>query len=202
MPRHAWIFLVYKKKSLFHFLMNELPHHSLSLAGLGRFKAFAGHEDFDIKPITLLYGYNSSGKSSFLHSLLFLDQFRRDGHANVFKTHLGEESVDLGGFEHFIHRKDGLRELPCTFSVGFEETETEASGEYAASDSGLASLVVDPILKLTVGRAPDLIPYLETLEFVSSGDWVVRLFFEPLKRVKLTCPTRPRSIPLMSSGSI
>ena len=159
--------------------MNELPHHSLSLAGLGRFKAFAGHEDFDIRPITLLYGYNSSGKSSFLHSLLFLDQFRRDGNANVFKTHLGEESVDLGGFEHFIHRKDGLRELPCTFSVGFEETETEASGEYAASDSGLASLVVDPILKLTVGRAPDLIPYLETLEFVSSGDWVVRLSFEP-----------------------
>jgi AAA15 family ATPase/GTPase len=41
---------------------------------LTNFKAFAGPETIPIRPITLIYGQNSSGKSSLLQSLLLLKQ--------------------------------------------------------------------------------------------------------------------------------
>lgn len=41
---------------------------------VGNFKSFSNPVDFPIRPITLLFGPNSSGKSSFLKSLLLLKQ--------------------------------------------------------------------------------------------------------------------------------
>ncbi|MGZ5520044.1 MAG: AAA family ATPase, partial [Limisphaerales bacterium] len=41
---------------------------------LTNFKAFGGQQTVKLKPITLIYGPNSSGKSSLLQSLLLLKQ--------------------------------------------------------------------------------------------------------------------------------
>ena len=38
--------------------------------GLGNFKAFAETQNIPIRPLTLIFGANSSGKSSALHGLL------------------------------------------------------------------------------------------------------------------------------------
>ncbi len=37
---------------------------------IGNFKAFVDTQNISIQPLTLIYGANSSGKSSIIHSLL------------------------------------------------------------------------------------------------------------------------------------
>lgn len=43
---------------------------SLTALRLGNFKAFADTQRMPVKPLTLLFGPNSSGKSSLIHGLL------------------------------------------------------------------------------------------------------------------------------------
>ena len=78
----------------------------LTKIGIGNFKAFASMQYVPIKPITLIYGANSAGKSSILQSLVFTHQAMQDGNLDIHHTALGGESVDLGGFGQFIHRRN------------------------------------------------------------------------------------------------
>jgi hypothetical protein len=71
---------------------------------ISNFKAFAGRESLPIKPITLIFGPNSSGKSSLFHSLLMLKQTIDYGE-NPEDVLLPKGSlVDLGSYKEFIHR--------------------------------------------------------------------------------------------------
>ena len=45
------------------------PRNAVSM-GLANFKAFAGIQNIPIKPITLIFGANSAGKSSIIHGAL------------------------------------------------------------------------------------------------------------------------------------
>lgn len=70
---------------------------------ISNFKAFAGPVSLPIKPITLIFGPNSSGKSSLFHSLLMLKQTIENGE-NPEDVLLPKGSlVDLGSFKEFIH---------------------------------------------------------------------------------------------------
>ena len=51
----------------------------LNSFSLKNFKAFKDSDRLEIKPITLLYGPNSSGKSSLIRALQTLSQTDRDG---------------------------------------------------------------------------------------------------------------------------
>ncbi|MDH2522089.1 AAA family ATPase [Acinetobacter baumannii] len=46
----------------------------LKQISIENFKAFADLQEIDLAPITLIYGANSSGKSSIIHSLMVLKQ--------------------------------------------------------------------------------------------------------------------------------
>ncbi|MCD6297533.1 MAG: hypothetical protein J7M30_10300, partial [Deltaproteobacteria bacterium] len=78
---------------------------------LGNFKAFAEAQNIPIRPITLIFGPNSSGKSSVIHSLAFAHEANRTGALDVFLTELGGTSIDLGGFRQYIHRRQANRRL-------------------------------------------------------------------------------------------
>lgn len=77
---------------------------------VGNFKAFADTQRIPIKPITLVFGPNSAGKSSFIHSLALAHEanFGREkqGRArlDVHHTAIGGSAIDLGGFRQFVHR--------------------------------------------------------------------------------------------------
>ena len=77
-------------------------------ASFNNFKAFGEEmQEFSIKPITLIYGPNSIGKSSFLHSQLFLEYFKENyNHLNIVKTAFAGDELDLGGFKNIIHKHD------------------------------------------------------------------------------------------------
>ncbi len=69
---------------------------------LENFKAIGEEQKAIIRPLTLIFGPNSSGKSSFIHSLLLIREALETGNLDVHHTDLGGDSVDLGGFKQYI----------------------------------------------------------------------------------------------------
>jgi hypothetical protein len=84
---------------------------------LSNFKAFGKEQTVPLKPITLVFGPNSAGKSSILHSLLFAHEAIRSGNLDIRQTQIGGDSVDLGGFEQLTHRRDRERAVVLTFRM-------------------------------------------------------------------------------------
>lgn len=74
------------------------------------FKAFGKETSITFKPITLIFGANSAGKSSIIQSLLLLHELQRAKEGvqlgDVRFTALGGDAVDLGGHPHYVHRHD------------------------------------------------------------------------------------------------
>lgn len=81
------------------------------------FKAFGETQEIPIRPITLIYGPNSAGKSSILHALAYAHHASRTGELDVHKTELGGQSIDLGGFRQLIHRRNPDSALTLEFVV-------------------------------------------------------------------------------------
>jgi len=71
---------------------------------LGNFKAFGEAQPIPLRPITLLFGPNSAGKSSVIHGLLLANHALKTGDLDVYQTETGGTSVDLGGFRQYVHR--------------------------------------------------------------------------------------------------
>lgn len=86
----------------------------LNKLSIQNFKAFGEMVDVPIRPITLIFGENSSGKSSILHSLLFLNQMQhqpQDQLADITYTKVGGNSVDLGGLPQLKYGHSNERAL-------------------------------------------------------------------------------------------
>lgn len=78
---------------------------------LGNFKAFADTQHVPLRPITLVYGPNSAGKSSIIHSLALAHHAILTGDLDTQRTEIGGESIDLGGFRQYIHRRDSSKRV-------------------------------------------------------------------------------------------
>jgi len=71
---------------------------------LERFRAFAATGEIQIKPLTLLVGENSTGKTSFLAALRFalsLSDREKRGYFNVYP-------FDLGSFDDIAYDATGI----------------------------------------------------------------------------------------------
>lgn len=79
------------------------------------FKAIGATTAIDVRPITLLFGVNSSGKSSFLHSLLLLQHIVRGGDPNSHRTSRAALSMDVGGRRQYAYL--GRTEQPTSWTV-------------------------------------------------------------------------------------
>lgn len=80
--------------------------------GISNFKAF-GHslQRMPLKPITLIFGPNSAGKSSLLQSFLWALNAAESGEFTKPSPESASGSVDLGGFQSLIHRSDCERRI-------------------------------------------------------------------------------------------
>ena len=73
---------------------------------LTNFKAFGETVTIPIRPLTLIFGANSSGKSSIFQSLLLLKQTLEEA-KNPDTVLLPKGSlVDLGTYRDFVHRHE------------------------------------------------------------------------------------------------
>ena len=63
-----------------------------------KFKGIGRPARIDLRPITLLFGRNSAGKSTVLHALCYAHEILSHGNVDAHKTDLGGDQIDLGGF--------------------------------------------------------------------------------------------------------
>jgi hypothetical protein len=147
----------------------------LTAIGVGNFKAFADIQHIPVRPLTLIYGANSSGKSSVLHSLILARHAQETGDLDVHRTNVGGEAVDLGGFRQFIHRRDVS--LRVEWSV---ELDT-------AAFTGRLSELLAPVKQLAVSLAmgislddqgrplQDALPEIHAYEVLGDNRSLVRM---------------------------
>ena len=85
-----------------------LQHYEIT-----NFKAFGKTQVIPFRPITLIYGPNSAGKSSIIQSLLLLKQTLED--ADNLDTMLLPQGklTNLGNYREFIHSHD----IDCAFFI-------------------------------------------------------------------------------------
>jgi predicted ATPase len=87
------------------------------------FKAISKPVRIEFKPITLLFGANSSGKSSIIQALHFVREVLEFRRLDVDKTTAGGDFIDLGGFDNFVHRHD--TEQQVTFTIELYDIDYE-----------------------------------------------------------------------------
>ena len=64
-----------------------------------------------LKPITLLFGENSAGKSTILHALLYLSEILSNRKADIDQVDLCGTTLSLGGFRQFVYRHETDRTI-------------------------------------------------------------------------------------------
>lgn len=84
------------------------------------FKGIGDAVRIDLRPITLLFGPNSAGKSTVLHALLYAREVLERSNVDADRTIEGGERVDLGGFESLAHGRS--RENPIRIRFDFINT--------------------------------------------------------------------------------
>lgn len=105
----------------------------LNALRVGNFKAFADTQHISLKPITLVFGPNSSGKSSFIHSLAMAHEAMRTGTLDIYRTEIGGSSVDLGGFRQFVHRTDRTKRVEWGIDLDVSALDSALSDKFAGA---------------------------------------------------------------------
>ena len=84
---------------------------------LANFKAFGTPQRIPLRPVTLLYGANSAGKSSVLHGLALAHHAIETGHLDIDRTQIGGDSIDLGGFRQYVHGHNYQQQVRLAFEL-------------------------------------------------------------------------------------
>lgn len=89
----------------------------LTALRLANFKAFGASQRIPLRPITLLFGANSAGKSSVIHSLALAHHAAETGDLDTQRTQIGGEAIDLGGFRQYVHRRQRDKRVELVFEL-------------------------------------------------------------------------------------
>lgn len=96
------------------------------------FKGIEGPIDIPIKPVTLLYGVNSAGKSSVLHSMHFIRGLLENYDLDPTGSPYAADDIDLGGFLNLLHKHAVGRRMVLGYSLNLSSIDLP---EYGATSS-------------------------------------------------------------------
>lgn len=68
------------------------------------FKAIKNRQEIELRPVTLLFGANSAGKSSILHAIHYMRHVLDKKDPNVGPVLDAAGDANLGGFQNLVHR--------------------------------------------------------------------------------------------------
>ncbi len=96
------------------------------------FKGIEGPIEIPIKPVTLLYGVNSAGKSSILHSMHFIRGVLDNYELNPMGSPYATDDIDLGGFLNLLHKHSIGRRMVLGYDLNLNNIDLP---EYGATSS-------------------------------------------------------------------
>ncbi len=85
------------------------------------FKGIGRPMRVELRPITLLFGNNSAGKSTVLHALCYAHEILSHRNVDVHETEIGGDRIDLGGFRNLVHAHDPARPVRLRFDLNLED---------------------------------------------------------------------------------
>ena len=143
------------------------------------FKGIADRVEVDLKPITVLFGANSAGKSTLLQAMLYLRELLERRNADADRLQASGSSIDLGGFYQLVHGHDLDREVKIGVTVAVSSDgfpvipvmemysfDSERSRDFADNGITTASTIE---IEVTVGwsklqQAPEIRSYAVSLD--------------------------------------
>jgi len=154
----------------------NLTRHFRSFS-LTNFKAFEKEQQIPIRPLTLLYGPNSGGKSSIIQGLIFANEVFRTGNLNVCITQLGGSSIDLGGFQQYIHKRqlDRIFELSICLGGDAFDPNDEPPVYLSGLDSVSIRLAIGMPLNYDGKPLQNGIPSISSLSVEGEGKMLFRV---------------------------
>lgn len=147
----------------------------LTAIQLGNFKAFADSQRIPIRPLTLIYGANSAGKSSVIHSMILANHAMQTGELDVHRTTVGGESVDLGGFRQYVHRREGSRRVEWAIDLDARDFEGRLAELFAPVRSVTMMIYIGIALDDLDRPLPDALPEIHSYELHADGASLLRM---------------------------
>ncbi|GGE29031.1 AAA ATPase domain-containing protein [Gemmobacter megaterium] len=86
------------------------------------FKGIGSRQRIDLRPITLLFGPNSAGKSTILQALHYLREILERGNVDPDRTIAGG-LIDLGGFATLVHNHEFDRTVTLKVVLDFSHDQ-------------------------------------------------------------------------------
>lgn len=158
-----------------------MTRRTLAALHIGNFKAFADTQRIPLKPITLIFGPNSAGKSSFIQSLAFAHEaeFGRDqsgvARLDVHRTGIGGDSIDLGGFRQFVHKGQASRRME--WGAELDVTTLDARSQGLLEGVGKISVVLGIGIQLDDQERArrDAAPRIDSVTIAADGTELLHL---------------------------
>jgi len=152
---------------------------------LGNFKAFAETQKIPVKPITLIFGANSAGKSSIIHSMALVHEALRTGELDLFRTELGGSSIDLGGFRQYIHRRQANRRMDWRLTLDTSKFQGRLKELLKPINEITAGVTIGMPLDDMDQPLPGASPQIFSYELESDGKTLLRMSRRPAGHLAL-----------------
>lgn len=144
---------------------------------LGNFKAFAETQGVLIRPLTLIFGANSSGKSSLIHGLLLAKEALegKESTLDIYRTDAGGDSVDLGGFRQYVHRREAERRVEWGAEINVARLKGRLAELLAPVSKVSISVTFGIQLDDQGNPLPDAHPAVNSYELNADGTMLLRM---------------------------
>jgi len=157
------------------------------------FKGIGDRIEVPIRPITLLFGPNSAGKSSIMHAIHYAREVLERHNLDADRTLTGGDCVNLGGFREMVHRHESDRQIRIRFDLDFGSVKwherfpvMEFPFEIGTSEVDLSTLGLDIMsgwVEVTIGYdnpATDQQPVVLAYEVGIDGIGLARIEYAPI----------------------
>ena len=158
---------------------------------LKNFKGFSDEVRIDLRPITLLFGANSAGKSSVLQALQYVREILERQNVNADRTLQGGEAVDMGGFLNLVNGRDpqkkveiavemelGATSIPELVPDAFEDWQTTDGHVWWMYDTlqNIRRAVKTVSIRLSIGwNEQREQPIVQGYEIATNGEWCLSI---------------------------
>lgn len=102
---------------------------------LENFKGIRDKVQIELKPITLLFGENSAGKSTIIQAIHYSLEILGKRNFDPNWTVYGGNIVSLGGFKSLVHNQDLTKQIVIRFDLDLSSTEIPTYGLLGEKDN-------------------------------------------------------------------